>query len=103
MSRPDKRAKYVDTPEAFDDPDTETSNERMPPVRTLALQALAVLIAILLHVLRRQKMLVFGHSLENWTVMPPECLVFTAVTIFMGGPIIFRDFKIIRKWLGWGV
>jgi hypothetical protein len=107
MSKPDRPAEYTDS---FSDSDLHDVGDthvfeigHVHTVRTLLIQAIALFTATMVHVLRKQKTLVFGYSLDNWAVMPPECVLFTVLVFILGGPIMKRDFKMIRKLLGWGV
>lgn len=62
---------------------------------------MAVCIATLLHVLRRQQITVFAHSLNNWLIIPPECIIYTGVALVLGVPIMKRDLRVVASWLGW--
>jgi hypothetical protein len=107
MSKPDRPAEYTDSLSAsdlYDAGDTHVFEiEDVHSVRTMLIQAIALFTATMVHVLRRQKTLVFGYSLDNWAVMPPECVLFTVLVFILGGPIMKRDFRMIRKLLCWGV
>jgi hypothetical protein len=43
---------------------------------------------------------IFGYSLDNWVIMPPECLLYTGLTFVLGVPILTRDIRLVAKWLG---
>jgi hypothetical protein len=107
MSKPDRPAEYTDSLSASDLHDAGDTHdpeiEHVLSYRTLLIQAVAVFSATMVHVLRRQKILVFGYSLDNWAVMPPECVLFTVVVFILGGPIMKSDFRMIRKLLCWGL
>ena len=69
--------------------------------RTLFIQFIAVCLATLLYVMRRQHTMVFQHSLDDWLILPPECIIYTGVTLVLGVPNIKRDLKVVARWLGW--
>jgi hypothetical protein len=107
MSKVGPPAEYTDELSSSDLPSAELTDdpdiEYMPSVRTLLIQTMVIFTATLLCVLRKQNTAVFGYSLDNWALMPLECALYTGLTLFLGAPILMRDFTTIRKLAGWGV
>ena len=69
-------------------------------IRNIFIQAIAVCAGILVHFLRRQQIPSYKNWLDNWVFMPPECVIFTAVALFQGVPILKRDFRMLARLLG---
>lgn len=79
---------------------SDTETEYIPSLRILFIQVLILCIATALHILRRQRIYIFGFGLDNWVIMPPECMLYTGLVFSMGGPILRRDFIMVAKWFG---
>ena len=105
MSVPAQPANNADSLSASDSQKSNDSSEIafVPSIRNLFIQIFVVGVAILLNFLRRQQIPIFRYWLNNWVIMPPECVLFTAVMIFQGIPILKRDFALLEKLLErWG-
>jgi hypothetical protein len=101
MSVPAQPANDADSLSASDPQKPHVSSEIafVPSLRNLFIQIVVVGAAILLNFLRRQQIPIITYWLNNWVIMPPECVLFTAVVVFQGVPILKRDYEVLIELL----